>query len=281
MTFLVIGAAGAQGGAVARRLVAEGHTVRGLTRSGRVPHGVQPVAGDLGDAEAVKAAFAGVTHASVTLPMVYEPDTVAAHVRHVRDAALAAGVRRLVFNTANRLPEAATRVAAFETRRRAVRTLRSAGLPVVVLCPPVYLDNLAAPWVTGPLAAEGVLRYPLPADLPVPWLSHDDLGAATHAALVRDDLEGAVLRLGGPDVVTGDELAAAFGARYAAQDPAEFESGLTRALGAPTAAAVAATYRWAAADCDLFAADPAAADLLGLRLTPLRTWIAAQPWANR
>ncbi|MFI7465032.1 SDR family oxidoreductase [Nonomuraea sp. NPDC049646] len=281
MTFLVIGAAGAQGGAVARRLVAEGHPVRGLTRSGRVPRGVEPVAGDLGGAEAVKAAFAGVTHASVTLPMVYEPDTVAAHVRHVRDAALAAGVRRLVFNTANRLPEAATQVAAFETRRWAVRTLRSAGLPLVVLCPPVYLDNLAAPWVTGPLAAEGVLRYPLPADLPVPWLSHDDLAAATHAALVRDGLEGAVLRLGGPDVVTGDELAAAFGARYAAQDPAEFEPGLAKALGASTAAVVAATYRWAAADRDLFAPDPAAAELLGLRLTPLHAWIAAQPWAAR
>ncbi|WP_433412819.1 SDR family oxidoreductase [Microtetraspora malaysiensis] len=281
MTFLVIGAAGAQGGAVARRLVAEGHTVRGLTRSGRVPHGVEPVAGDLGDAGAVKAAFAGVTHASVTLPLVYEPDTVADYVHHVRDAALAAGVRRLVFNTANRLPEATTQVAAFETRRWAVRTLQSAGLPVVVLCPPVYLDNLAASWVAGPLAAEGVLRYPLPADLPVPWLSHDDLGAATHAALVRDDLEGAMLKLGGPDVVTGDELAAAFGARYSAQDLAEFESGLAMALGAPTAAVVAATYRWAAADRDLFAADPAVADLLGLRLTPLRTWIAAQPWATR
>ncbi|MFF3667130.1 hypothetical protein [Microtetraspora malaysiensis] len=158
---------------------------------------------------------------------------------------------------------------------------RSAGLPVVVLCPPVYLDNLAASWVAGPLAAEGVLRYPLPADLPVPWLSHDDLGAATHAALVRDDLEGAMLKLGGPDVVTGDELAAAFGARYSAQDLAEFKSGLAMALGAPTAAVVAATYRWAAADRDLFAADPAVADLLGLRLTPLRTWIAAQPWATR
>nr|SBO94192.1 similar to nucleoside-diphosphate-sugar epimerases [Nonomuraea gerenzanensis] len=255
--------------------------MRGLTRSGRVPHGVEPVAGDLGDAEAVKAAFAGVTHASVTLPLVYEPDTVAAYVRHVRDSALAAGVRRLVFNTANRLPEDTTQVAAFETRRWAMRTLQSAGLPVVVLCPPVYLDNLAAPWVAGPLAAEGVLRYPLPADLPVPWLSLDDLGAITHAALVRDDLEGAVLKIGGPDVVTGDELADAFGAQYAAQDPADFESGLAMALGASKAAEVAATYRWAAADHDLFAPVPAVADLLGLRLTPLRTWITAQRWATR
>lgn len=278
MTILVTGASGAQGGAMARRLVAEGHPVRGLTRTGRVPDGVEPFTGDLADAEAVKAAFTGVTHAAVTLPMVYDPATVSAYVQHVHDAALAAGVRRLVLNTGNRLPAATTDVAAYETRRAAARTLLDSGLSVVVLCPPIYLDNLAAPWVAGPLAAERVLRYPLPADLPVAWLSHDDLATATHAALTRDEADGAVLNVGGPDVVTGHELAEAFGARYVAQDVAEFEAGLAAAVGAETAAAVADTYRWTAADRDLYAGDPGAADILGVQLTPLRTWIAAQPW---
>ncbi|MER6948470.1 NmrA family NAD(P)-binding protein [Nonomuraea sp. NPDC000554] len=281
MTFLVIGATGAQGGAVARELVASGQRVRGLARSDRMPDGVQPFVGDLGDAALVKAAFTGVSRASVLLPMVYEPELVAAYVRNVIDAALAAGVERLVFNTGNRTPSEATGVAAFETRRAAVASLLESGVPTVVLRPPVYLDNLLAPWVAGPLAHEGVLRYPLPAGLPVAWLSHADLATITVAALTRDGLDGAVLDVGGPDTVTGTELAAAFGpgVRYAEQDVDEFEHALARALGEPTAAGVAATYRWLATTAG--AVDPVDPDLeerLGVRLTPLREWIAAQPW---
>ncbi|MFI6503782.1 SDR family oxidoreductase [Nonomuraea typhae] len=281
MTFLVLNAAGAQGGAVARKLVAEGLDVRGFSRSGQVPAGARAAVGDLGDAAAVAAAFAGVSHAAVMLPMVYEPDVVERYVRNVRDAALVAGVRRLVVNTGNRLPDHDTGLPAFETRRRAVRTLREAGLPVVELRPAVYLDNLAAPWVTGPLAAEGVLAYPLPPDLPVAWLAHEDLAAFTHAALLADGLDGATVNLGPSESVTGTDLAAAAGARYLAQDVDVFEKGLTALVDPPTAAAIAATYRLAAADPALLAADPAAPELLGVRPAPPRTWLAAQPWARR
>ncbi|MFI6390222.1 SDR family oxidoreductase [Nonomuraea sp. NPDC050540] len=277
MTFLVMNAAGAQGGAVARRLLAEGLPVRAFTRSGPAPEGARPFTGDLADGAAVKAAFDGVTHASVMLPMVYDAGTVDLYVRNVRDAALAAGVRRLVFNTGNRLPAAGTGAPAFETRRRAGDDLRAAGLPVVELRPPIYLDNLAAPWVAGPLAAEGVLAYPLPADLPVAWLSHADLAAATHAALTLDGLEGEILNVGAAEAVTGADLAAAIGARFHAQDPAAFEVALSALTGPVTAAAVADTYRWAAADRALLAADPAALDLLGVRPAAPIDWLTGRP----
>ncbi|MFI6532635.1 SDR family oxidoreductase [Nonomuraea sp. NPDC050547] len=277
MTFLVMNAAGAQGGAVARRLLAEGLPVRAFTRSGPAPEGARPFTGDLADGAAVKAAFDGVTHASVMLPMVYDAGTVDLYVRNVRDAALAAGVRRLVFNTGNRLPAAGTGVPAFETRRRAGDDLRAAGLPVVELRPPIYLDNLAAPWVAGPLAAEGVLAYPLPADLPVAWLSHADLAAATHAALTLDGLEGEILNVGAAEAVTGADLAAAIGARFHAQNPAAFEVALSALTGPVTAAAVADTYRWAAADRALLAADPAALDLLGVRPAAPIDWLTGRP----
>ncbi|MEV4062896.1 SDR family oxidoreductase [Nonomuraea dietziae] len=319
MNVLVIGATGAQGGAVARRLVASGHTVRGLTRSGAgLPPGVTPVTGDLADASAVRAAFDGVTHASVVLPMVFEPSAVETYIRNIAEAAVAAGVRRLVYNTANRMPSVPTSVAAFETRRFATSILVESGVETVVVRPPVYLDNLCAPWVAGPLVHEGVLRYPLPADLPVSWLSHADLATATIAALTRStaDLaaappttaavaaplspaapdgrvgaltpEGLALDLGGAEVVTGSELAAAFSVtlgrpiRYVAQDLDEFEAGLTHALGATTAGEVVSTYRWIAEHGhDLYGLDPAALEkTLAISLTPLSAWIAAQPWTE-
>ncbi|MFD2352527.1 SDR family oxidoreductase [Nonomuraea ferruginea] len=171
MRFLVFGAAGAQGGAVARRLAESGYEVRGLTRTGKVPEGVTPFRGDLGDAGRVKAAFTGVTHASMVLPLVFEAETVAAFTRNVIEGARAAGVRRLVFNTGNRLPDGETGVAAFDTRRAAVRALRESGLPVVVLRPALYLENLLAPGVLGSPLPEshpgvGVLGAPLPENHP-------------------------------------------------------------------------------------------------------------------
>ncbi|PSK98999.1 uncharacterized protein YbjT (DUF2867 family) [Murinocardiopsis flavida] len=285
---LVTGAGGAQGGAVARRLLAAGHQVRGLVRTAagrqRVPVGARPHTADLGDSAAVEAAFDTVTHAALHLPLVHDPAAAAHHVANMAAAARAAGLEQIVYSTGNRIPAAPTGIAAFETLRAAAATLLAPDLPTVVLRPPVFLDNLRAPWVTGPLLHEGVLRYPLPAAAPVAWLSHDDLAAATAAALDRPDLAGCSLDLGGPEALTGPQLARAFSdvldrpVRYEEQDPDAFEAGLSAVLG-PAATGIADTYRHAAADPALYAADPAPAhQALGIEPTPLRTWIAAQPW---
>ncbi|WP_431898664.1 SDR family oxidoreductase [Nonomuraea sp. bgisy101] len=291
MNILVIGATGAQGGSTARRLVGLGHAVSGFTRTGMgLPEGVKPAIGDLADASAVRAAFDGVTHASVLLPMVYEAPVVESYVRNIVAAATEAGVRRLVFNTGNRVPSGPTPVSAFETRRAAESVFAHSGVPTVVLRPPVYLDNLCAPWVAGPLVHAGVLAYPLPADVPVSWLSHGDLATATVAALTSPDLLSTTrllaLDLGGPDAVTGAELAAAFAAvlgrpvRYAAQDLGEFEAGLAHAFGPSTAEAIAGAYRWVAEkDHTLYGQNSAGLeDTLGVRLTRLHDWIASRPW---
>lgn len=269
MTFLVFGATGAQGGAVARRLVAQGHRVRGFGRTANVPEGVEAFTGPL------EEAFDGVTHASVVVPMDFERAEVDAWAETIAKAA--GGVRRLVFNTGNRIPDQATDVPMFESRRAAADTVLASGVPTVVLRPPVYLDNLRLPWTAARLEHDGVLSYPLPALMPVAWLSHADLATATLAALTRDGLEGETFDLAGPDTVTGPELAAAFGSHvtYEAQDLDAFESGLAHAFGPRVAADVAATYRWLAVHGgDLYGPAPSTAQRLGVTLTGLRDWIA-------
>ncbi|XVQ09121.1 NmrA family NAD(P)-binding protein [Spirillospora sp. CA-255316] len=278
-TYLVIGAGGAQGGAVARRLLRDGHRVRGLGRSATGPSGIEWVRGDLADAAAVRAAFDGVARASVTLPMEFDPVTVARFVDNV--AAASGGLERLVFNTGNRVPATRTGVAAFESKREAAEALLSCGVPAVVLRPPVYLDNLAAPWAREALAG-GVLPYPLPAERRVAWLAHDDLAALTAAAFDRPGLAGQAIDIGGKEAVTGPELAAAFTSvlgreiRYVPMDPGAFEEGLAPLLGAATAAGVASTYRWLALPeaAGLYEGDPdKIEELFGVELTPLRAWI--------
>ncbi|MEJ3655307.1 NmrA family NAD(P)-binding protein [Actinomycetes bacterium KLBMP 9759] len=280
---LVIGANGAQGAAVVRRLLAGGHDVRGF---GRRP-GPHVVTGDLADPSALAAAFDGITHASVLLPLVFDAGTVRSYVRNVVDAAKAAAVTRLVLNTNTPVPREVTPYAAYETRRAAEDAVRAGGLPVVVLRPTVYLDNLDNPVTGRALVEDGVLAYPLPPDRRVAWISHDDLAEATVAALHRPGIEGAVVRLGGPDALTGAELAATFGiavgrpVTYLPLEVERFEAGLREVLGAAAAAGVAGVYRWAAqaADPDLFTSDHDEVErLLGVRMRPIAEWIAGRAW---
>jgi NAD(P)H dehydrogenase (quinone) len=286
--YLVTGATGRQGGAVARRLAALGRPVYGLSRSGdEVGPGIHPVRADLAARDEVFRAFHGITHAAVTMPLVYDLETVITYAVNVAEAARAAGVRKLVFNTNTRLPAQPTPYAAYETRRAAETALRASGLPVVILRPTVYLDNLFSPWAGPALVNEGVLAYPLPADLGVAWVSHSDLAASVVAAMELDGLSGRTIAIGGPQAVTGPELAQAFAdvlgreVVYRAVGVEEFESGLATVVGPDAAAGVSGVYRWAQAGLtpDLFGAHPSNVHrLLGTYPTPLTEWIAAQPW---
>ncbi|MET9428719.1 NmrA family NAD(P)-binding protein [Streptomyces sp. NPDC003036] len=291
MRVSVVGATGFQGGAIARLLAERHHRVRTLTRrpeGDRPPlPGVALASGDLADAEAVRQLFDGATHAAVTMPLVYEPQRVRRYARNIAAAAVDSGVRRLVYNANTRVPSVSTDVAAFETRRITEEVLRDSGVPLVVLRPPVYLDNLFSPWNGPALVNDGVLAYPLPAHTPTAWLSHRDLAEAVLAALTADGVEGRTFDIGGERTLTGEQLAQAFArglgrpVRYQALDPVAFEQGLAAVLGPAAAAGVAGIYHYMASGTDetLMAGDDGvSARALSLRQAPVDEWVSRQPW---
>ncbi|PSL04727.1 uncharacterized protein YbjT (DUF2867 family) [Haloactinopolyspora alba] len=273
---------------MARALTRRGARVRGFGRR-RDPAaaGTERMSGDLADPDALRAAFNGVTHVSVTLPLSADAERADEWVSRVAAAATDARVERLVFNGSNRVPAAPTDVEIFESRRRAAATLLGCGVPTVVLRPPVYLENLLMPGMYEPGTEGATLAYPLAADRRVAWLSHDDLAALTVAAFSDDALVGRAVDVGGADVITGPELAAAFASvlgsavTYRALPVDVFERGMAAAMGPAAAGRVAQTYRWLNTPEGAGLYDGSAGgveETFGVPLTPLRDWIAKQPW---
>ncbi|PRW61845.1 SDR family oxidoreductase [Actinopolyspora mortivallis] len=284
--YLVLGSGGFQGAAVAGKLGAAGHEVRGFTRGGAPSAATNTVYGDLADPDALRRAFEGITHASVVLPLVFDRQLVETYATNIATAARRAGLRRLVHNTNLPLPAEVTRHDVYETRRIAERILRDSGVPVVVLRPTVYLDNIFSPWNGPELVNHGVLSYPFAPDRKVAWLSHEDLATATVAALTREDLEHTVLPLTGGQEATGPELAGLLGAElneevtFRPLTATGFEAMLRGPLGARTAAGVAGIYHWLDEhpDSELFRADPTAERVLGFRPIPIAEWVRTRPW---
>ncbi|MGW4027823.1 SDR family oxidoreductase [Streptomyces sp. NPDC004838] len=295
MRVAVVGATGFQGGATARLLVERGHQVRTLSRRPEADRpelpGVSFGCGDLGRYEDVRQFFEGATHAAVVLPLVYQAEKVMRYAQHIAKAARESGVRRLVYNTNTRIPDRTTNVVAFETRRLAETVFREAlarsGVELVVVRPPVYLDNLFSPWNGPALVGEGVLAYPLPADAPTAWISHQDLAEAVFAALTVDGIAGRVFDIGGCETVTGTELAERFTlglgrpVRYVPLEPAVFEQGLSQILGTESASGVSGLYHYMGSglEPDLMAGDRGcSAAALSVKPAPVGEWVARQPW---
>ncbi|HET6358696.1 SDR family oxidoreductase [Streptomyces sp.] len=295
MRVAVVGATGFQGGATARLLAERKHRVRTLSRKPEADRpelpGVSIASGDLGRYEDVRQLFEGATHAAVVMPLVYQAEKVMRYAQHIAKAAREAGVRRLVYNANTRVPDRSTNVVAFETRRLAETVFREglahSGVELVVVRPPVYLDNLFSPWNGPALVNEGVLAYPLPADVPTAWISHRDLAEAVYAALTVEGVAGRAFDIGGAQTLTGDELATAFGqglgraVRYVPLEPGIFEQGLAQILGEESAAGVSGIYHYMATGLEpgLMAGDEGeSAQVLSLKPAPVDEWVARQPW---
>ncbi|MEU3920555.1 NmrA family NAD(P)-binding protein [Streptomyces sp. NPDC029004] len=295
MRVAVVGATGFQGGATARLLAERKHRVRTLSRKPEADRpelpGVSIAGGDLGRYEDVRQLFEGATHAAVVMPLVYQAEKVMRYAQHIAKAAREAGVGRLVYNANTRVPDRSTNVVAFETRRLAETVFREglahSGVELVVVRPPVYLDNLFSPWNGPALVNEGVLAYPLPADVPTAWISHRDLAEAVYAALTVEGVAGRTFDIGGARTLTGDELATAFGqglgrsVRYVPLEPGIFEQGLAQILGEESAAGVSGIYHYMATGLEpgLMAGDDGeSAQALSLKPAPVDEWVARQPW---
>lgn len=196
----VLGASGAQGGAVVRALLDRGvFRVRALTRNPASYAGGadEVVQADLNNPDSLVAAFAGV-HGVFAVSNFWEPgsDEVAQGGNAV-DAAVSAGVRHFVWSTLPNVQELSGgefEVPHFTNKAKVDTFVRSAGFEFVTFVePPFYFENLATLMAPQPLP-DGRTGWalPIPPDARVVHAgSVTDLGGVVAGAFEHPDLAGA------------------------------------------------------------------------------------------
>ncbi|TCO57094.1 SDR family oxidoreductase [Actinocrispum wychmicini] len=264
-TVAVHGATGAQGRPVVRQLVANGHQVRAITR--RIA--------DLADVDALTEAYRDVDTVVLQMPLAFD-DTPLRQAESVLAALGKAGVPCVVFNTSGVLPEAQVGVPFVDARVRLRTELPTVVDTVAVLAPAAfYLENLCGAW-SASLVAAGEVRYPMPAEAPIPWVAADDVAAVITELVGATDPTPAQV-VAGPEDLAGTDVAARLSTvlkrtvQWRTITPAEYKDMISPHVGPVTAAGIAAGYETPASEPD--------PTLVRRGTTTVDTWAARQNWS--
>jgi uncharacterized protein YbjT (DUF2867 family) len=181
----VVGATGAQGGGLARAILADtagGFTCRAITRDpgkdaakALADAGAEVVKADVDDIETLKKAFAGA-YGAFCVTNFWEHlsgDREKAQAKNLADAAKAAGVQHVVWSTLEDtrklMPPGDTRMPMLQEKYRVPHFDAKgeadaffAGLPVTYLITSFYWDNIYAPGMSPKKSDDGVYRWVFP-----------------------------------------------------------------------------------------------------------------------
>lgn len=300
----VVGATGAQGGGLARAILAEPEgefAVRALTRDPGSPRaqelahaGAEVVAADLDDEAALREAFEAVH--GVYLVTNYWADMSAEHeiaeAANGAHAAKAAGVEHLIWSTLEDtrpyLPlndpstpvfDGRYSVPHFDAKSEADKFFAEAGVPTTYLHPSMYWEAFEA---IGPRRTEdGTLVLTLPmGERKLAGIAVADIGRSALGILKRgDEFIGRTVGVAG-EHLTGEEFAAAFSESYG--EPVDYRP-LTfdefRALDFPAAAETGNMFQYYyLAEAEFTGSrDLALVRTLDPQLQTFRSWLRTHP----
>jgi uncharacterized protein YbjT (DUF2867 family) len=245
----VVGATGAQGGGLARAILADpggGFACRAITRDpdkdaakALAQAGAQVVRADIDDVESVKAAFAGA-YGAFCVTNFWEHLSAGketAQARNLAEAAKAVRVQHVIWSTLEdtrklmdpgdrRMPilQGKYRVPHFDAKGEADALF--AGLPVTYLVVSFYWDNIYASGMLPKKAGNGVYRWAFPmGDKQLAGIASEDIGKAAYGIFkARDQYIGKRVGISGENLTLSqmsDALGKALGVRieYDAVDP--------------------------------------------------------------
>ena len=205
---LVTGATGQQGGAVARELLATGHSVRAMTRKpdGDAAQtlaalGAEVVAGDLDDTASLAAALDGVWGV-FAVQNSWEAGIEGEEEQGKRIAQLAkdAGVHHFVYTSVGGADKG-TGIPHFDNKFRVEETVRGLDFPShTVLRPAFFMENFLSPWYK-PALDEGNLAISIPPGTKLQMIAVADIGRYGRMAFEQHDgLNGKAIEIAGDDM---------------------------------------------------------------------------------
>ncbi|MEM8964868.1 MAG: NmrA/HSCARG family protein [Bacteroidota bacterium] len=190
---VVTGATGKQGGAVARHLLASGHSVRALTRNPDKPAaqalkeaGAEVVQADLEDRSSIDAALKGA--AGLYSVQDFLEAGVEAEQRQGLNltAALSdSGVEHVVYTGASTM-DRNTGVPHLDSKWNVEMSLRNSGKAWTVFRPAAFMDNWE--WDCESIIETGVVRYPMHPEMPYAQIACDDIGRMVAQAFEQPEL---------------------------------------------------------------------------------------------
>ncbi len=210
---LVLGATGDQGHPLLRRLIAAGMVPVAALRNRNALAGtqfaaVETVEASLYDHQSMIAAANGMDSIAAHLPFVFDRELAKQLGANIAAAARANGVRKIVFNTSCHVEDHDIGNPAHDGRRDIEQAIIGSGSAHVILEPKVFMDNMIRSWNKPSIVNQGIFAYPAKPDLKISWICLDDIAAYMVEALARDDLPSGRYRIGGPEALTGAEVAA-------------------------------------------------------------------------
>lgn len=298
MKVLVLGAAADQGLPLIAALKAAGMSlVAGVRRADAMagtPHADVPsVLADLENADSLTAALHGCYALAMHLPFTFDRAQAQRWGANIANAARRADLRKIVFNTSCHVAPHDIGVTGHDGRRDIEAAIAGSGVPYVFVEPVVFMDNMIRPWARPSIVRDGVFAYPAGEALRISWVAIDDVAAVMAAALADAALANLRIPLGGPEALTGHEVAAILGdvlgrpVRFRSLSPDTFAADMSQLVTgsrdvAPHSiyAGMAAMYAWYNAQAvSPLAVEPGALPV-DVRLTPLREWAARQHWSD-
>ena len=230
----IVGATGAQGGGLARAILEDKSGefgVRAITRSADkakalAAAGAEVVVADIGDAAAMKKAFAGAYGAFCVTNFWehFSPEKEQAQVRAMAEAARAAGLKHVVWSTLedtrkrvplsdDRMPTLGGKwkVPHFDSKGEVDHVWTDLGVPTTFLLTSFYWENFIH-FGMGPKASpDGTLAITFPmGNAKLPGIAAEDIGRSAYGIFKRGkEMVGKTVGIAG-EHLTGEQMAAAF-----------------------------------------------------------------------
>ncbi len=211
-TILVVGATGAQGGSVARALLARNQfAVRALTRKtdsaaaqALREAGAEIVQGDLDDPASLRAALEGVYGVFGVTNFWEHFDKEEVHGRNLVEAVAAAKVQHFVFSTLPPVAKAtngALKSPHFDIKAEHEELARSLGIAATFIHVPFYFENFLYFFPPRP-AGDGTYQFGFPqGDTPLAAMSVADVGPIVAAVFEQPETYiGQTLKLAGDEI---------------------------------------------------------------------------------